>query len=51
VTTAKSTLSALDSNIGQVLSTQSQAACEDDSIVTVSSLESYFAGLFESVFQ
>lgn len=51
VTTAKALLVTLDPSIGQVLSTQSQAACEDDSIVSVSSIESYYAGLFESVFE
>lgn len=50
-TTAKGTLTAAYPAIGQVINTQSQAACEDNSIVTVESLESYFAVMFESAFQ
>jgi hypothetical protein len=47
-TVAKAALTAAYPAIGQVLSTQSQAACEDNSIVPIRSLESYFAIMFES---
>ncbi len=33
--------------IGQVLNTQNQSACENDSIVTVSNLEAYYAAIME----
>ena len=50
VSTAKTALLALDPGVGSVLTTINQTNCEDNSIVTVSNIESYYAGLMESIF-
>ncbi len=48
---AKDTLAALDSSIGIVLTTVSQNYCEDNTTVPLKDIESYYAGIFESVFK
>jgi hypothetical protein len=50
VTAAKSAILLLDPTIGSVLTTVNQTNCENTANVTVSNIESYFAGLMESVF-
>jgi hypothetical protein len=47
---AKTALLVLDSGIGSVLTTVNQSTCEDNAVVTVPNIESYFAGMMESVF-
>lgn len=50
ISLAKDALIAADSTTRVAATTLSQAICEDDSNVSVSNIESYFAGLMEGVF-
>jgi hypothetical protein len=50
-TVATLALTTADSNIGLVSSTINQSICEDNSNVPVAKLETYFAIMFESIFQ
>lgn len=50
-TAAKTALIAADATTAVVAGTLNQTTCEDITIVTLSNIESYFAGMFESVFQ
>lgn len=50
LTVAKNALLVLDPTVGTVLLTVSQSSCEDNTVVTVPNIESYFAGMMESVF-
>jgi hypothetical protein len=50
-TAAKTALIAADPTTLTVATTMNQSVCENTANVTVSNLESYFGGMFESVFQ
>lgn len=51
INAAKSALSVAYPAIGSVLTTLNQSICEDNAIVPVESIESYYAGFFEAAFQ
>ena len=50
-TAAQTALTAADPAIGIVASTLNQTSCEDNVLVPVAKLESYFALMYESIFQ
>lgn len=51
ISTAKNALIAADGTTATIAVTLNQSTCEDNTVVTVPNIESYFAAMFESVFQ